>query len=238
MLSKIFAFLKSDDAKPSLHQIASNAGIERRRHPRILYPTCQAPKVLPFILYEDFQVKARDISDGGFCISSNALTEKLSVGEDYEFQLKWDESMPVEAVTARMIAVSFQKLHFQFKEIGEMALDKIRLEINIAQRGLKTKSTFFSLNEEIQTNVREIWVNDLGDRLVFHLGKELWVEASWMKQSLQFFHESSSDLLPSVWDTHLQTQFLVFLVNIPAPSDELKRFIEKIREPIETRATA
>ena len=237
MLSKLFAFLKPNDEKPSLNQIASSAGIERRRSPRVLYPSCQAPKVLPYILYEDFQVKAKDISVGGFCISSNALTDKLTAGEDYEFQLKWDDSM-IESVSARMIAVSFQKIHFQFQDVTTKALDKLRLEIDIAQRGSKMKSTFFGLNEEIRTEVKEIWVNELGDRLVFIAGQDLWVEASWMQQPIYFYSNTQSDQFPANWDTHLRTQLLVFLVNIPAPSDELKRLIDRVREPIVSRATA
>lgn len=237
MLSKLFAFLKPNDEKPSLNQIASSAGIERRRSPRVLYPSCQAPKVLPFILYEDFQVKARDISVGGFCISSNALTDKLSAGEDYEFQLKWDEEL-IETVRARMIAVSFQKIHFQFLEVTDRAVDKLRLEIDIAQRGAKMKSTFFGLNEEIRTEVKEIWVNEQGDRLVFQAGMDPWVEVSWMNQPVNFFLEQEQDSFPNHWDTHLRTQLLVFLVNIPAPSDELKRLIDRVREPLVTRAIA
>jgi hypothetical protein len=238
MLSKLLNLFKSSTAKPSLGELATSMGLERRRHYRALYPTCHSPYVLPQIRFEEFNVKAKDISEGGFCITSNALTEKLSVGDKYDFELFWCEKEQKEQISATLIGVSFERIHFQFNEVALSCVERLSTDITVASRGMRLSPSFPSLNSGIESDFKELWVNALGDKLVFKKSAKPLVEGTWMSRDFQLNSDTGTVSWPADWSMSDRYGFLVFVSNVPAASADLKLLIKALMQNEQRREIA
>ena len=238
MLSKLLGLFKSNKVKPSLGELATSMGLESRRHYRALYPSCHSPYILPQICFEDFSVKAKDISEGGFCITSNSLTEKLQVGVSYEFELQWSDEKENEVVQATLIGVSFERIHFQFNKIDDSATQRLSEDISVASRGMKMTPSFLTLNSGIETDCKELWANRLGDKLLFKKDRNLWVEGSWCNSEFQLASDENGVIFPDSWSRPDRSKFAVFLTNIPAPSADLKLLIAALMQTEQRRESA
>lgn len=218
-------FFSTQESYVHPQQLATLNRLNRRRNFRISYPHLGPVMGLPAAHIGKDEIIVKNISTGGLLAIDDTGVIGQSLGTDLELTLRWVEQS--FTIKSRVVGAQLQRRHLQFVDFHPEVFKRIAGIIPSAFSG----SRFRKINSEyLSSPTAELWTGHGTDNLkigslaqVHHLvlnGKTFELhpnEVSWYEGQQRV-------------DSLTQTDILITLSNIPAPSSELKLLIERTND--------
>lgn len=213
------------NSKPSaLTDLARKVGVERRLHVRVLYPEAYC-SLLPEVAYNGGPLRVHDISVGGCCLLDPLELMGPNVGTDLVLHLKWADG-PAR-VHCRLVARVDHKRHIQFMDLEAGRADRIRAGIISGTHGHSMKVISGDENDGPTLEASEVWSSLGGDTVIIESHVHRLARIHFQKKEYVMYREAwpIKNAATPVSRTEMD-QLILFLCNIPQPSDLLKELIE------------
>jgi hypothetical protein len=223
--------LESDS---DLHKLAGRLGIERRQNIRIRVPTVQLRK-LPKIEINNYDFKMADLSVGGCCLLDPAEVLGSRAGNVVTFDFKWNgESTRLKA---RIVAQVFRRIHVQFMDLSERLAEEIKMHTASGARGLWLNSHSRSVDKGPSLMASEMWSSPYGDSVVIFEDKHRIAEVFLYGITYTLFRQTWPMKSPDIALSRLEVaDLLLFLCNIPNPSDWICALVTSLEILLQTEA--
>lgn len=218
--------LADEDVSP-LHVLASRLGVERRFNPRAKVPENAAFVTLPTALFGDQIIRMRDLSVGGCCLWDNKEVLGPQIGQEIRLSLRWSDSE--DQIQARIVSRVDHRRHIQFMDLPAGRQEQIKNLIAPGIAGLDVRPASLPLSDGPVLEAREVWTSLKGDSLTIeddvhrvasvHIrGHDIFV----MKEAWPVVKDKCP-ASPREFEA-----LLLFLANIPNPSQGIKTLLAKL----------
>lgn len=219
--------LANENVSP-VHTLASRLGVERRYSPRAKFPDQAAFVTLPTILFSGQIIRMRDLSVGGCCLWDSKELLGPQIGQDVLLTMRWKDAD--EPVRARIVSRVDHRRHVQFLNLQSSRQDQIKSLIAPGIAGLDMRPSSLSVGSPGPIlDAKEIWTSLKGDSLT--------IEEDVHRLAAAHINGLDLIILREAWPTTKEKSpasprefeaLLLFLANIPNPSQNVKALLEKL----------
>lgn len=208
---------------PSIQQMASFSGVNRRKNIRVIYPRQEMAEKLPRIRYKGQEFPVQDISIGGACLIHRRTESEYIAGSDVILTLSWTDAEFL--VPSQIVGLSFERIHIHFASLPPDVESRLNLSVKPGIIGNTFKKASVESNERITVSAKEIWIGNCGESLVFHKGVDDFTELFIF--DLQFRFRNGRPEGSSIIDPAICSDILICLANINSPSERIQNFINE-----------
>lgn len=220
-----------------VHTLAARLGIERRKNPRVLFPQNAAFATIPTVFFNGSVIAMRDLSVGGCCLWDP--NEKLGsqIGQEIELTLRWN--LGEEIIKARLISRVDHRRHIQFLNLSAELEGELKKLIAPGVSAHDLKPVELKHEHQQQLLAKEIWTSIHGDSAIIDHDVQLLASLHIMGKGYRLLKESwpqrgdGSAVSPREFEL-----ILLFLANIPSPSVDLKKLLERLVKLASVRSAA
>lgn len=214
---------KSQEIKtsPSLLQLATKLGVERRLNVRMRYPDSAQLSRLPEVYYHDSKLRVIDISVGGCCILDPKLLLGAEVGHDIELNIHWPTG--VEKVKARIVSRVDHRRHIQFMDLSRSRQNYLNKAMATGIRGQNLRRHGFQHKGRVIVEAAELWSSPLGDSIILESGVHRLAQLQVQNEQYFIFKDAWPQKVPGGKCAKAEfEQLILFLCNVATPSPMLK----------------
>ncbi len=214
----------------TLGRLANRLGVERRYSARIRYP--KGPiSILPQISFNNRRLEVRDISIGGCCLLDPNEFLGPAIGLDVHLILEWPDG-PV-SVHSRIVSRVDHRRHIQFLNLPSSRLEQLRAAIVPGTYGLDLRPVCDGTSDGPVMQAREVWSSLKGDAVIIEDDLQRLAQITIAGRNYIIFKEAWPAKAPSLPLTQNEfAELILFLSNIPQPSDLLEAFIAHLENLI------
>jgi hypothetical protein len=209
------------DQANSIFKMAARLSVDARREVRVTYPAFASVCRLPQALFNEQRLTLKNISGGGCCILDPDGFLGDGLPTEFELTLEWTTGQ--EDVRARMVSRVDQRRHIEFLDLSPQRKNSLKKSMVMGIRGLEMHSSVAAQEHGPRIQASEIWTSLQGDTLTFDKASTVLVQVQDVEYQIV---EDQWPLLRAkgVKCSRLEVeQLILFVCNIPAPSDRLRR---------------
>lgn len=224
------------DVSP-VHTLASRLGIERRKNPRVLFPDTAAFATLPMVFFQGQLIRMKDLSVGGCCLWDPQEVLGSQIGQDIDLTLRWN--LGEETIKAKLISRVDHRRHIQFVDVKTEIEQELKKLIAPGVYAHDLKLVELKHEHQQQLLAKEIWTSIKGDSAIIDHDIQLLASLHIMGKGYRLLREAwpqrgdGSAVSPREFET-----IVLFLANIPNPSQDLKKILERLVRLTSVRSVA
>lgn len=206
-----------------LYQLADRLGVERRQNVRVRYPRIEC-KILPTVQFEDKKLRVHDISAGGCCLLDAEGWLGPSIGTDVHLVLRWPDG--AASVHGRIVSRVDHRRHIQFLNLPAARAEQIKAAISPGIRALSMRPVIPPVEQGPSVDAREMWSSIQGDTVIIedHMHRLAQITL-WGTQYTLYKHAWPVKGAATPLGRNELTELILFLSNIPVPSELLTALI-------------
>lgn len=209
-------------------RLARRLGVERRYSPRVICPKIPTA-LLPSIAYEGKSIQAHNISIGGLCLLDPNEYLGPAIGHDVNLILRWFDGSAV-SVHSRIISRVDHRRHIQFLNLPQERMKLIEQAIQPGVLGEGMRVIYNGDADGPVMQAREAWSSLKGDTLIIEDDVHRLAQVTLNGESYTLFKESWPQKDQKPLTDFEFAELILFLINIPQPTDLLEAFIGHVEE--------
>jgi len=199
----------------SLHSLARELGVERRRNARVNYPR-RLNAGLPQIAFEGYPMRAYDISAGGCALHDPGEVLGKDIGVEVALTVHFRDR--VEDVKCRLVGRVDHRRHIQFLNLPADHAQTIAKQIVPGVCGGTLKNSFKADGAAPKLIAREVWSSLAGDGLTLDVDGPRLAQAAFAGRANTIHRQS--------WPTNGEGRPLSH-----AELNDLILFVANVRQP-------
>jgi hypothetical protein len=213
---------------PSLQELASRLGVERRTNVRVFYPE-RTTATLPTISFAGNRMRVKDLSVGGCCLIDIHETLGSSVGNELLLSVKFPDG--ADEVRARIVGRIDDRRNVQFLDLKADRQKQIKDLMTYGIRGLGIKAGLKTVEKGPSLAASEIWNAPNGDALIVEDGVHRLAQAE-INSELFYFYRSAWPVDRNLKAVPTQTlnQLILFIANIGYPSSAVASLLSQLED--------
>jgi hypothetical protein len=205
--------------------LAAKLGVERRLAVRVRYPERVQVCRLPEIFFQKQSLKVVNISAGGCCVLDPKEHMGPAIGHEIELNLHW--STVVETVVVRIVSRVDHRRHIQFLNLSRSRQTQLLKSMASGVRGASVNRHAMSTELGPSMLASELWSSPHNDSVILENDMHRIGQVYLQGQQFIIYREAWPNKAPGGKCSKAEFEHLVlFLVNIPLPSPQLKGLIK------------
>lgn len=209
-------------------RLAKRLGVERRYSPRVLCPKIPTA-LLPMVKFEGHFIQAHNISVGGLCLLDPNGYLGPAIGHDVHLVLHWFDGSAV-SVHSRIISRVDHRRHIQFLNLPQERMKLIEQAIQPGVLGEGLRVVYSGDPNGPVMQAREAWSSLKGDTLIIEDDIHRLAQVTMNGEIYTLFKESWPQKNQKPLTDVEFAALILFLNNIPQPTDLLEAFIAHVEE--------
>ena len=217
----------------TLFSLARHLGVERRQNARILCPRVHL-RFLPDIRHEGASLVLQDLSVGGCCLLDPGEILGPQVGNELDLTLYWTDFEC--GVRARIVSRVNLFRHLQFLNAADDLIRRVKPAVDFGARAHSMKPAISAASTGPSLDAAELWSSPGGDSIVFRRDVQRLASLNVAERQIDFLEEAwpvdgdGRPLSPEECE-----RAILFLLNIPQPSEALKELRGRVEKLLQGR---
>jgi hypothetical protein len=213
---------------PSLQDLASRLGVERRTNVRVFYPE-RTTATMPAISFVGNAMRVHDLSVGGCCLIDLHETLGSNVGNELTLSLHFADG--TEDVRARIVGRINDRRHVQFMDLKPARQEQLKAQMAFGIRAIGMKPGLKVVEQGPSLAARELWSSMKGDAVIVEDGVHRLAQAEIGGEIYYFYREAwPVDRNLQVVPTLTLNNLILFLANINYRSAALRGLLSQLEE--------